>query len=94
MEISGSLWRWPISKSLKSCAGVTFTAPVPNSHVDQHGVADDRDLAPGQRQLDLLADPLVEALVVGVHRHRGVAEHRLGPRGGDHQPLARPSGSG
>ncbi len=23
-------WRFPVSKSLKSCAGVTFTAPVPN----------------------------------------------------------------
>ena len=31
MLIIGSLCRWPISKSLKSCAGVTLTAPVPNS---------------------------------------------------------------
>ena len=27
----GRLWRWPTSKSLKSCAGVIFTAPVPFS---------------------------------------------------------------
>lgn len=25
------LWRWPISKSALSCAGVIFRAPVPNS---------------------------------------------------------------
>ena len=30
-SICGSLCRRPISKSLGSCAGVTFTAPVPNS---------------------------------------------------------------
>ena len=30
-SICGSLCRWPISKSFGSCAGVTFTAPVPNS---------------------------------------------------------------
>ena len=28
--IIGSPWRLPTSKSLKSWAGVTFTAPVPN----------------------------------------------------------------
>ncbi|CAM5661342.1 hypothetical protein SALBM135S_04862 [Streptomyces alboniger] len=27
----GREWRWPISKSFGSCAGVTLTAPVPNS---------------------------------------------------------------
>ena len=30
MLISSSSWRLPVAKSLKSCAGVTFTAPVPN----------------------------------------------------------------
>ena len=30
MLISGKSWRLPVAKSLKSCAGVTFTAPVPN----------------------------------------------------------------
>ena len=30
MLSSSSLWRLPVAKSLKSCAGVTFTAPVPN----------------------------------------------------------------
>jgi hypothetical protein len=28
--MNGSLCRCPVSKSLGSCAGVTFTAPVPN----------------------------------------------------------------
>ena len=31
MLIAGRLWRLPTSKSLKSCAGVIFTAPVPVS---------------------------------------------------------------
>jgi hypothetical protein len=26
----GSSWRWPTSKSFASCAGVIFTAPLPN----------------------------------------------------------------
>src|ERR687893_277133 len=57
----GSWCRWPISKSFGSCAGVTFTVPVP--------------------------------LVIGVHGHRGVTQHRLGPRRGDHDrvvPVAVP----
>ena len=41
-------------------------------------VGDDRDAAVGQRQRHLGADQVAVALVVGVHGHRGVAEHRLG----------------
>ena len=47
-------------------------------------VGDDRDAAAGERQLHGLADQVLVALVVGVHGHRGVAEHGLGPGGGDH----------
>ncbi len=47
-------------------------------------VADDRDLAPHQRQDHVLADQVLVALVLRVHGHRRVAQHRLGPRGGDH----------
>ena len=47
-------------------------------------VGDHRDAPAGQRQLDLAADQVGVPLVVGVHRHRGVAEHGLGPGGGDH----------
>ncbi len=45
-------------------------------------VGDDRDLAAGQRQLDLGADQVPVALVVRVHRDGGVAEHRLHAGGG------------
>ncbi len=51
------------------------------------GVGDDRDLAVAQGQPDGLADELGVALVVGVHHHRGVAEHGLGPRRGDDQRI-------
>ena len=65
---------------------------VRRRHLDRAGaerrvdvlVGDDRDAPAGQRQLDLGADQVPVALVVGVHRDRGVAEHRLGPGGGDH----------
>ena len=46
-------------------------------------VGDDLELAPEQRQGGRLADEVLVALVVGVHGHGGVAEHRLGARGGD-----------
>ena len=42
--MSGRLWRLPTSKSLKSCAGVTFTAPVPFSGIGVL-VGDDGDQA-------------------------------------------------
>ena len=46
-------------------------------------VGNDRDVAADQRQDDMLADQVLVALVVRVHRDGGVAEHRLGPRRGD-----------
>ena len=51
-------------------------------------VGDDRDLAPDQRQHDGLADQSLIALIVRVHRDRGVAQHGLGPRGGDDDVIA------
>ena len=50
-------------------------------------VGEDGDLAVHERQLHRLADEMSEALVLGVHGHAGVAEHRLGARGGDDQVL-------
>ncbi len=48
-------------------------------------IGDDRDRAAGQRQPHLEAQEILVALVVGVDRHRRVAQHRLGPgRGDDH----------
>ena len=57
---------------------------MPNFGIDQL-VDDDRDLAIHQRQLDGLAVQVEVALVLGVDGDGGVAEHRLGPRGGDDQ---------
>ena len=54
-------------------------------------VGDDRDAAADQRQNDILADQMPVALVVGMHRHRRVAEHGLGPGGGDDDELAGPA---
>ena len=51
-------------------------------------VGHDRDQPADQRQTSPLADQMLEARVVGVDRDRGVAEHRLGPRGGDGHTLA------
>ncbi len=57
-------------------------------------VGDDRDAAADQRQDRVLADEMAVALVVGMHRNRGVAQHGLRPRGRDRdervgQPLNR-----
>ncbi len=46
-------------------------------------VGDHRDRAAGERQVRLLAVEGGVALVLGVHHQGGVAEHGLGPRGGD-----------
>ena len=46
-------------------------------------VGDDRDAAADERQDGELADQMLVALVVGMHGHGGVAQHGLGPGGGD-----------
>jgi hypothetical protein len=63
----------------------------PELRVDQDRVGDDRDRAPGDRVPHRLAVEVPVPLVVRVDRHRGVAEHGLGPGGGDHY-LARAVG--
>ena len=50
-------------------------------------VGEDRDLAVHQRQLHRLAHEVLEALVLRVHRHARVAQHRLGTRRGHHEVL-------
>ncbi len=52
------------------------------------GVGDHGDLAVAQRQLHRLADEGGVALVLGVHRDGGVAEHGLGAGGGHHHVAA------
>ena len=51
-------------------------------------VGDDRQVAPDEGQHRRAADEVAVALVVGVHRDRGVGQHRLRAHGGDHD-LAR-----
>ena len=51
------------------------------------GVGDHRDAPAGQRQLHRLAHHVGVTLVVRVHRDGGVAEHGLGPGGGDHDGI-------
>jgi len=43
-------------------------------------IRDDWNFPPDQWQHDLFADEIAIALVLGVHRHTGVAEHRFRPR--------------
>ncbi len=51
-------------------------------------VGDDRYRAAGQRQLDVLADQMLVAPVVGIDRDGDVAEQGFRPRGGDDQRAA------
>ncbi len=64
---------------------------VPRGHLHRAGallrvgqdlVGDDGDVAVHQRQAHRLAHQVAVALVGGVHRHRGVGQHGLGPGGG------------
>ncbi len=76
--------RRPASKSLKSCAGVTLTTPVPNAGVDQDGIAHDGHPAVHERHLGALADQVAIALVVRMNSDAGVAQQRL-RSGGRHR---------
>ncbi len=51
-------------------------------------VGDHRDQAPNQRQTKVLAEQLLIAGIVGVRRDGGIAQHRLGARGGDGHAFA------
>ena len=84
MLMASRSWRLPISKSFGSWAGVTLTAPVPNSG-STTVVGHHRDLPVHERKHDRLADGVGVALVVGVDGDAGVAQHRLGPGGGHRQ---------
>ena len=92
MLISSRLWRLPVAKSLKSCAGVTFTAPVPNFGSTRIASVMIGIVAIDERVHELLAVEVRVARIVGVHGDGGVAEHRLGARRGD-DDLARRSPS-
>ncbi len=70
-----------------SCAGVTLTAPVPNSRLTQ-SIEDDGNLAIHQRQAQLFAVEMQVALVLGMNGDGRVAEHGFGARGGNGDELA------
>ncbi len=82
----GSAWRLAASKSFGSCAGVTFTTPVPNLG-SASGVGDDGDLAMHQRQRCGFAVQMLVSRVVRVNDERGVAKHGFGTRCGDGKAL-------
>ena len=87
MLISSSPWRLPVAKSLKSCAGVTFTAPVPNLGSTRMASVMMGKVRSTNGCLTSLPWRARVARIVGVHGDGGVAEHRLGARGG-HDDLA------
>ena len=89
----GRLWRWPMAKSLGSCAGVTLTAPVPNSGLAQSSATMGIS-RPVSGSAQRLADEGGVALVGGIDGDGDVAEHGLGPRGGDDDASPMPSASG
>ena len=68
VDASGRPCRRPISKSVGSCAGVTFTAPEPKAGSTASSAT--IGIAPvHQRQQQLAADQVPVALVLGMHRH-------------------------
>ena len=75
--MDGRSWRWPISKSFGSCAGVTLTAPVPNSG-STCSSATTGMVRSVSGSLICLPTRCGVPLVVGVHGDGGVTEHRLG----------------
>src|SRR6266404_6460155 len=52
-----------------------------------HLIRDDWNFALHQREQHLLADQRFVPLILRMHRHRGIAEHRLWPRFPHHHPL-------
>ena len=65
-----------------------MSAPVPNSRSTTR-VRDHRHVPLDERDPHAAPDEVAVALIVGMHRDRGVAEDRLGPRRGDRDPRVR-----
>ena len=57
-------------------------------------VGDDGNAAAGQRQDHPLADQGGKSRILRMHRHGGIAQHRLRPGGGATRMLARPPSMG
>ncbi len=83
MEGEARLWRWPMAKSLGSCAGVTLDGSGAELGFGPV-VGEDGNLARGaaaglsQWDEDFFADEVGVAFVGGVYGYGGVAEHGLG----------------
>ena len=83
-------------RQLEACAALPVSRIVRRRDLDRTGakvrlhlvVQDDRDVAPDQRQHQRRAMQVLPAFVVRVHRHSGIAEHRLGARSGHSHILA------
>ena len=75
--------RLPTSKSLKSCAGVIFTAPVPFSG-SAYSSATIGMRRPTSGRTACLPIRCCSRSFVRMHGDAGVAQHRLGPRRRDH----------
>ena len=76
------MWRWPMAKSLGSCAGVTFNRAGAELGL-RPVVGEDGDLAADERQDQLLAYERGVALIAGIYSDGGIAQHGLWARGGD-----------
>ena len=85
--ILGRLWRLPASKSFEVVRGRHFHDAGAEFGIGQI-VENDGNLAIHQRQLHGLAVQVEVARVLGVDGDGGIAEHGLGPRGGDGQVAA------
>ena len=80
-------------RQLVALAGFEIVGIVRGRYLDDAGaelrignfVEDDRDFSIHQRQSRGLAPQVAVARVIRIHGERGVAEHRLRPRGGDDQ---------
>ena len=69
-------------------AGGDLECTGAEGHLDRR-VGDDRDAPAGEGKDDVTAHQVPVAGIVGIHRHRGVPEHRLGTdRGHDHLAAA------
>ena len=84
----GRSWRWPISKSSVSCAGVTFRTPVPNSgSIASSAMIGIFSRASGRQAC--LPNKSSVSLVARMKRHRGVGHDRFRPRGRDFKEATR-----
>ena len=80
------------ARQVVAAADLEVVGVVGRGHLDRAGaelgvdvrVGHHRDAAAGQRQLDVPADQVGVAGIVGVDRDRGVAQHGLRPGRGDH----------